>query len=90
MLDALLRQFRSGGRLGIHAGNSSVLALPIGARRALYKRVTRLAEERGLRVRLCACKNPDLATGSCSIAGDWATGPAGQAQLDLFPTAERR
>ena len=90
MLDVLLHQFRPGGRLGIHAGNSSVLALPIEARGALYERVTRLAEERGLRVRLCACKNPDLATGSCSIAGDWATEPAGPTQLDLFTTEERR
>ena len=88
MLDALLRQFRPGGRLGIHAGESSVIALPTETRRALYERVTQIASELGLRVRLCACKNPDLATGSCSIAGDWATERTGPTQLDLFPSEE--
>ena len=90
MLETLLGHFRRAERLGIRARGSSVLALPIAARRAIYGRVERIAHHHGRVVRLCACKNPDLATGSCSIAADWTVEPAKQVQLSLFAERGRR
>ncbi len=89
MLDRLLQAFGQGSRMAIHARNSSVFALPATTRRQMYERVAHAAERYGLNVHLCACKNPDLASGSCSIAGEWAQNPTAATQRGLFPDDER-
>jgi len=89
MLDRLLQAFGQGARMAIHARNSSVFALPASARQEIYERVERAAQRHGLVVHLCACKNPDLASGSCSIAGEWTRTPASVGQGRLFPDDER-
>jgi DNA repair photolyase len=58
-------------RMDIHAGNSSVNAMSAASRRKIYDRVQSIAAEFGIEARICACKNPDLAQGSCGIAGQW-------------------
>jgi len=68
-LESLLRQYEGAGRLSIHAEHSSVIALPIEARQTIYQRLRMIAEKHGLTALLCNCKNPDLASDSCSIAG---------------------
>jgi len=88
VLETLLRNLRAGGRLSIHAERSRVIALPAQMRRDIYDRVKEIAKEHGIVVRLCACKNPDLATGSCSIAGDWAQGTKEVLQQNLFVRKE--
>ena len=35
-------------------------------------RVRQAAEAHGIELSVCACKNADLARGSCNIAGTWA------------------
>ena len=77
----LLGGFKTGQRLGIHAGRSSVFSLPEAARRAIYARIEKAAKSHGVRVRLCACKNPDIASGSCGIAGEWPGMRQGQKGL---------
>lgn len=63
------------GRLDIHAQNSSVQALSAEIRQKIYSRVQSIAAEFGIKVKVCACKNPDLAESSCGIAGDWQSRP---------------
>ncbi|MHB9130882.1 MAG: SPL family radical SAM protein [Armatimonadota bacterium] len=70
-LDVLLQQFSQCGRLGIHAERSTVTALPQTKREEVYTKVRSIAERYDITVRICACKNPDIATGSCRIAGQW-------------------
>ena len=89
MLDNLLEQFGTRNRMRIHAERSSVMALPVQLRREIYTRVEQVAGKYGIVVRRCACKNPDLATGSCSIAGDWATALPRPHQMGLFDESER-
>ncbi len=88
MLEPLLRNFRSSERLSIHAERSRVIALPAEMRRDIYACVAEAAKPHGIVVRLCACKNPDLATGSCSIAGDWAQETGEVLQQNLFVQKE--
>lgn len=83
MLRTLFHSFAIKERLAIHAGNSRVLALPIQARRIILDRLQSVAGRHGLEVRVCACKNPDIRTGSCDISGRWphAVTDAGQPRL---------
>jgi len=76
----LMHNFRDAHKLRIHAENSTVTAMPSLKRIYIYNRLAKIAVGHSLEVRLCACKNPDLAAGSCSIAGDWC----GPAQRNLF------
>ncbi len=89
LLKPLLAQFKAGGRIPIHAEKSTVFALPTEVRRSIYARLREIAQAYGLSVRVCACKNPDLATESCSIAGEWAGNPTKPRQQNLFNEAER-
>lgn len=88
MLGTLLRNFEAAGRLSIHAERSRVIALPTQMRREIYARVKNIAEKHRIIVRLCACKNPDLATESCSIVGDWAQETKEVLQQNLFVQKE--
>jgi len=84
MRDALFRAFASSTRLSIRAESSSVTALPADDRRAILQRLTAVAQRYGIAVRVCACKNPDIARGSCHIAGDRAVAKNATAQFELF------
>lgn len=66
-----LAEFADARRLAIHAERSSVIALPLEERERIFERVDNVASGHGLAVKRCACKNPDLASGTCSIAGDF-------------------
>jgi len=77
---SLIAKFGKARKIKIHAENSSVTALPAQMRLDIYKRLERIAFEHGIAVRLCACKNPEIASGTCSIAGEWS----GPSQRDLF------
>jgi DNA repair photolyase len=65
-----LAQFQSAHRIAIHAEHSSVVALAATERQAIFQRLEEIAARHGISVKRCACKNPDIATGTCSIAGD--------------------
>jgi DNA repair photolyase len=84
VLDKLLGAFGQGRRMAIDARNSSVFALPARVRQEVYRRVAHAARQHGLELHLCACKNPDLASGSCSIASEWTRWPPKNSQRDLF------
>jgi DNA repair photolyase len=84
MLNRMLRHFAGGESLAIHAGNSRVLAIPAGARLEIMERLKSIAHRYGMEVLVCACKNPDIASGSCHISGRWPPAARGSNQLGLF------
>ena len=65
-----LAQFHAAHRIAIHAEHSSVIALAATGRQAIFQRLEEIAERHGISVKRCACKNPDIAIGTCSIAGE--------------------
>ena len=65
----MLDRFARGERLAIHAAGSRVLALPASERFEILDRLKSIAHSYGLEVLVCACKNPDLSSGSCHISG---------------------
>lgn len=70
-LQMLLGFYRDAKRLAIHAEHSSVISLPLARREEIYGRVRSAAEKAGIELLICACKNPDLAHGTCNIGGTW-------------------
>jgi len=80
-------------RLGIHAERSHVLALNLQTRERLYSKIRFHAEELGLKVHICGCKNPDISKGTCNIAGQWTKASAivgRQTQGELFKEGEEQ
>jgi DNA repair photolyase len=84
MLKTLLDRFAGSERLAIHTGNSRVLALPASARLKIMERLKSIAHHYGLKVLFCACKNPDISSGSCHISGLWPPVGCEGGQLELF------
>jgi len=84
MVNRMLDHFAGGERLAIHAGNSRVLAIPASARLEIMERLKSIARRYGLEVRVCACKNPDISSGSCHISGRRPPAARGSSQLGLF------
>jgi hypothetical protein len=81
MLNRMLDCFAGGAPLPIHAGNSRVLALPAAARLGIMERLKSIAHRYGLEVLVCACKNPDISSGSCHISGRWPPAICAGSQL---------
>ncbi len=71
LLGTLLSSYAETDRLSIRAERSSVVALDRATRIEIFSRVRREAEKRGIGLRTCACKNPDIAEGTCNIGGAW-------------------
>ena len=87
-LDILLSHYESGLTLTMHGAGTTVMVPRAGLRRQIYRRVRQIGQRHGVATSICACKNGDLADGSCRIAGDW--GPelgVGQQRL-LFEKVE--
>lgn len=84
LLERLLRPYKESTRLAIRAERSSVVALRRAVREEIYAAVGRAAGEHGISISICACKNPDLARGTCNIGGIWPRRPPAVAQGSLF------
>ena len=84
MLGRLLNVFAKSESMSIHAGNSRIRAMPAAARLEIMNRLKSIAGRYGLNVLVCACKNPDIATGSCHISGRWPPAASENNQLGLF------
>lgn len=73
-LRPLLDAYRVHDRMPLRGGTQlRIDALPRSAREQIFTRVYNAAARFGIEVSICACKNPDLAKGTCNIAG---TSPA--------------
>ncbi len=84
MLDRMLDCFADSAPLAIHAGNSRVSALPASARLEIMERLRSIAHRHSLKVLVCACKNPDISSGTCHISGHWPATSCKGRQLGLF------
>jgi DNA repair photolyase len=84
MLFRLLERFAHAEPLAIHAGKRRVRALPASERREIFERLEKIARSHGLHVRICACKNPDLPSGSCHLPVRWRPAVRRGSQLLLF------
>jgi DNA repair photolyase len=70
-LGRLLHVYQGGQQTVMRGAQYPVLNLPTEARREIFDRLGRAAAAHGVEVKICACKNADLARGSCNIAGAW-------------------
>jgi DNA repair photolyase len=69
-LRLLLDAYRVHDRVPIRTAKPALVhALPHALREEILGRVRDVAAERAITVSICACKNPDLAAGTCNIAG---------------------
>lgn len=68
---AMLSRFGGDRNVDLRGAGTRVIALPEVERRQIIERASRYASEHEIRLRVCACKNPDIASGSCGIAGAW-------------------
>jgi DNA repair photolyase len=62
--------FAKGLSLSLYEGGHRVLGLPMEFRRRNHERIARLAAAHGLAVHFCACKNGDVTSDACRIAGE--------------------
>lgn len=85
ILQPLLDAFASATRLPIHAAKSTIVAMSADARRDIFERLKAIAARYAITVNPCACKNPDIITGSCHIAGHWPTLTTAETQRKLIP-----
>jgi DNA repair photolyase len=85
MLNRLLDRFAGSESLAIHAAHSRVRAIPTADRVEIIERLRAIADRHGLETLVCACKNPDIARGSCHISGRWSPVRREGGQLGLFP-----
>ena len=85
LLQKVLDRFANAAPLAIHAENSRVRAIPTSERVEIMERLRNIADRHGLKVLVCACKNPDITSESCLISGRWPPVTNEKSQLPLFP-----
>jgi DNA repair photolyase len=71
MLALLLHAYQEGQQVVMRGAQYPILNLSTEARRQIFERLERAAAAHGIETKICACKNADLARGSCNIAGTW-------------------
>ena len=83
MLAPLLKAYRNGEEAVMRGAVYPVQNLSLERRSEIFSRLREAADAHGIRLDICACKNSDIARGSCNIAGTWpARSPrAGQPAL---------
>jgi len=71
MLGRLLAAYREEERAVMRGAQHPIQNLALERRREIFARLQETAETHGIRLDICACKNSDIARGSCNIAGTW-------------------
>jgi hypothetical protein len=71
MLAPLLDAYRLRQEAVMRGGEFPIQNLPSEVRREIFARLRETAQAHDIEVDICACKNSDLAQGSCNIAGTW-------------------
>jgi len=74
MLGPLLSAYQDGQQALMRGSPLPIQSAPSKVRGEIFDRVRRAAEAHGIELSVCACKNADLARGSCNIAGTWPRG----------------
>jgi len=71
MLALLLHAYQGGQQVVMRGAQYPILNLSTEARQQIFERLEHAAAAHGIEIKICACKNADLARGSCNIAGTW-------------------
>jgi DNA repair photolyase len=82
--EILLSHYEKGPALLLHGAGTSITVPSEPTRRAIYGRVRQIADHHGVPIHICACKNNDLASGSCHIDRKWNRNSDGPRQIRLF------
>jgi len=72
MLAPLLKAYRNGEEVVMRGAQHPIQNLALEHRREIFARLHRAAEAHGIHLDVCACKNSDIARGSCNISGTWS------------------
>jgi DNA repair photolyase len=72
ILAPLLHAYQEGQQVVMRGAQYPILNLSTEARRQIFERLERAAGAHGIEIKICVCKNADLARGSCNIAGRWS------------------
>ncbi len=83
MLVPLLGAYHEEEQAVMRGAEFAIQNLSPERRREIFSRLQGAAEAHGIELSVCACKNADIARGSCNIAGTWARRPVGAVQLSL-------
>jgi DNA repair photolyase len=83
MLARLFGAYREKEQAVMRGAETPIQNLPSEGRRQIFARMREAAAAHNIEVSVCACKNPDLARGSCNIAGTWPVRQACAVQLAL-------
>jgi len=83
MLAPLLVAYREEDQAVMRGAVYPIQNLSMDGRREIFARLRGAAEKVGIRLDICACKNSDIAAGSCNIAGTWPSRRGGLAQPSL-------
>ncbi len=84
MLAPLLAAYREEEEAVMRGAEYPIQNLPLERRREIFGRLQEAAEAHGIRLDVCACKNADIAKGSCNIAGSWPARTVRTAQPALI------
>jgi len=71
MLATLLAAYHDEEQAVMRGAEYPIQNLPVERRREIFARLQKAAEAHGIRLDVCACKNADIAKGTCNIAGRW-------------------
>ncbi len=80
MLLPLLGAYREEEQAVMRGAEFPIQNLSSERRREILARLQGAAEAHGIELSVCACKNADIARGSCNIAGTWARRPPSAVQ----------
>jgi DNA repair photolyase len=70
LLDKILKPFSNGTNLQIGLKNSTGKMLPLEVRRVNFERIRKIANNYGIKIHICGCKNSDITNESCYITRD--------------------
>jgi DNA repair photolyase len=74
-------------RMPVLSTHSSIVPLPLSARKEIYENVKSIACNSGIEISICGCMNPDIG-GNCNITGAWPKSPEILTQRNLFEQVE--
>ena len=80
----LVQAFDEGRNQRLPGFPSAVRVLPAARRRRILQWLKAIAGQYGIRVHVCGCKDPDLDSESCKLAGPWSPRQIVERQLGLF------
>ncbi len=73
LLDPLIEGYQAASWKNMRGSPWPVQSAPAEIRAAIFERLETAANAASIDLNICACKNQDIARGTCNIAGKWPT-----------------